>query len=578
MEDQQFPIEKFPNPEARRVYEKYGRELPSPHPDLKVTTVVPTLAELDSGNFWRLLRSLGTQYEVDYNSFEVIFVVNNSRDGLDSFERYGAQTLNGQRYEENQRHLQIIHALIQRTDEARFGDRNADKHLEKDLEDFNLTEWEIATAKLIVRKGVHLMAIDASSQDKCLVLSAGDNPIAISRNIGGWITEHRHNLINQDGYLDYLDGDCYLPKSYYRDLINVFNMGQYEVVYKPLDLNSPDIPVFVENQPKRIDRVFSLMRYLMSSRVKKDYYVMSKQAMDPQSYFRVGGPSMCLSVSHFVKIKGYPNSQFDADFDFSSNAFINTHLQNVFFFETPVYLSDRGREGSIDGHSRGIVFDKPTNTHSIFDKLSNSRLDGVVPVISGIIYAEKNLWDYINIQLKMHPSVLGDLQDLQDEYEEIKKSVYKDYLIKRKVANKNIQGIVDRLAQSDIDRDIPYWEIDTLIEILNLGPRYTDFLQKNPTIVEALVFLWDYVVEKSEDQGEVLSREDLATKIYDLGVSLIPEIFQEPSDIMPRLPKDARFLQNSALNLSDYIFYNKVIYLMQARVMNRLSQGSSSNK
>src|SRR3989338_4969623 len=113
------------------ILQRYGSQISSPPTEMDGLTVVPASAELDNGNFWRLLHSASRQNGLGDIHWGILYVINNSSvaagyamatdppnheidgdDILGYFEGYSPE-IAVERYRENQKHLQFLSLLAE---------------------------------------------------------------------------------------------------------------------------------------------------------------------------------------------------------------------------------------------------------------------------------------------------------------------------------------------------------------------------------------------------------------------------------------------------------------------------------
>jgi len=327
--------------EHKDIVVEYGQELLKPSTELKVSIVVPVLAELDNDNFWRLLRSLTTQRGVNGKEFEVLYVVNNSiqtvmgevpNESNRGFEGESAHVRQA-RFQENQRTI----VLIREMNLAREGvdEKNVDEAITRLVEKVVtrgvvISPFEREVMRSYLLSETNFNAVDCSSPTKAFDLDEKTGPIGTAKNIGGHLAFERLAATKDGhGYIDFVDGDCFLSSTYVSNLIEKMNDGA-EVVYKPLERQIVDVPDTVKNLGKNdMARMPSFVKYLVGMFTALDYYrdVYEMGYAKPSSTRdkvlvngQVGGPQLTVDSNFFRELGGYPTiSERAEDWQFASN-------------------------------------------------------------------------------------------------------------------------------------------------------------------------------------------------------------------------------------------------------------------
>lgn len=315
----------------RGITEKYGSDLPPPHPELEVITTIPCLAELENDNFWRLLRSISTQKNTSVEQFEVLYGVNNSEeDAVD----------NTTRFQENQRTLAIVKTI--RTLQER---KLRLKELKTEVEQLEptLTTYEKKVLALAVMRGVNFHGVDISSKTKSIGAETV-NKIGYARNILLQVAYSRLVGKREEGLIDVLDADCFLPSDYYKQVIaNKAKQGGWYT--KMLDLVTPDIPETIEQDKDTKKAFFRMLFYLKEA----DFWNLRYAYRSNRGKM---GPSVVLRSSAIPIIEGYPipeSSHMNSDYSFQN--LLVTKLGEPTSSTAKYYNSFRERDISVDGQN-----------------------------------------------------------------------------------------------------------------------------------------------------------------------------------------------------------------------------------
>lgn len=554
----------------REIVERYGSELESPEENLKVVCVVPALAELSNGNFWRLLRSLARQRGVDQAEFEVLYVVNNSQltaervenslstnvpNMVYKFEGHTSELIT-ERYHENQKTLAII-KLIEGGDVDGLSDPAV-----------GLSEEEKRVAEWAIKQKVRIHAVDVSSSGKAISVDDGDNAIGISRDIGGRLAYERlMDLGRENGLIDYIDGDCFLPPNYFRSLVPVAESG-YSAVWKPLHLYTPEMPEMIESYERPLVRLAALINYLSNSLMYIDYYGngLSRIDVDGKNPFSTGGPQIAVTPETFREVEGYPRNTFVEDYLFGQKVRDEVG-DNVFYLEeSEVYLSDRGREGSIDGSRRGVFGGGA-------ESLENVR-GGETIELSG-----RNADRLLRLNSKVYSDIdkAGETiglvkEDWYKRYEDLRRYYFNLERIQRGAFIRAASVIIDQVCQV-IEARREEGEIDWVEDLRSSGQlteRELSFLKMNPVLIGGIVT----VAEMSMTFGAKMDAVGLADSVKRFFRKNLPEYFADPPeeelDYLNTDPDDA--------NVRDLIHIQKAAYMLRADMTNKINAARKANR
>ncbi len=486
--------------EHQEILDKYAQNLRPPHPELKLSVVIPSLAELHSGNFWRLLRSAATQHGVDTKSYEFLVVVNNSLRAAKSSEGTGdTQTryegssaeLLRNRFEENQRHIQIL---------SLYGSDLSDEQLAIELQALKLTKEEQEVFFLARTRQVNIQAIDCSSEDKAFSQSEQEatfNPIGYARNVGGHVAYERFRKIKRgQGIIDFIDGDVFLKSKYVAGLLEQYD-GSSGVFIKPIQVVTAEYPDLIPGESVE-KRMSSFMSYI------HDGLVFSRGNIEYTGTRFSGGSRVAVRVQNFRAVNGYPYNTFSEDFAFL-NKFVRSPLAIEYLESTEMVLSDRGRIGSTDGQFRMNVpnFSDTVSLDKIREKLDDSNM----PILTNWLEQYKK-------------NSVGLSEQDTEELAVIRKRYFRRVNIRR------------RAFLSSVDR-ITHMVCERLIAGENtsepFGKRMDDFLKRNPLILDMIGTTAQSELQK-HPEADI---KQLSTLVREFGKHYFSEVMADVPAVEP---------------------------------------------
>lgn len=367
--------------EHSEIVEKYGKEIPKPSEDLRICLVIPAISELENLHFWKLAESLLKQK--DASSFEVLYILNVPSEyykkingNLDDFDkikkssRLDVETMQ-KRIDENKTHLRILSLLNQ----IRLGNQDLQDVVEQNR-DLELEDWQWDLLKKLADKKVRIHGIDATSENSSLEFDYNKGPIGITRNIGVHIAYDR---LPANGYIDFIDGDCSLPRSYFSALSKAAETDP-SFILKPHESQIFEIPREIEEESDSAKKLSLLVKFVRQHAI---YAQFSKGVneihqlcidRDPQQTNRVhvGGPLLALRRNYIRDVGGYDISESDEDFRFAAKTVLGTNKFSI--SKKPVFIFDRSRPDSTDGYGKVAldedVIDDIFNNDSTLDERS----------------------------------------------------------------------------------------------------------------------------------------------------------------------------------------------------------------
>jgi hypothetical protein len=292
----------------QRYYEKnkfLGNE------NLVITVVVPIAAELDSGNLWRMIESLGEIDDATPNdSFEVLFVINNKAG--EAGESY---------FQENQQTLEIFDAynkaLVEMTSTE---EREVITNFVNEMKTLGVSRLRIRQLSTCLARGIRIHPVDASSPGKEVNLreSPYSYMTGAAKNIGGHIgTERKEN-----GILDFKDADDMFPPDYFLNLAELATEKGKRMISFAIDIGFvflPEVDPEVMTTPQeRLDAIDYYVGHVTTPRCPTSIrtYIPIKGihdygdgydtqiSLDPRSYEQ--GPQLAMTGELFQANAGYP--------------------------------------------------------------------------------------------------------------------------------------------------------------------------------------------------------------------------------------------------------------------------------
>ena len=559
--------------ENRHWYlEKYGVDIDPPNLDLKFTIIIPTFAELESDNFWRLVRSLVYQRGVRQTEYDVICVINNSDSlaELSNGEVHNSHPFEGstgevrkKRFQENQDQILIIRTMQygQRLIGSGVGLEEVVNLMEAEMQEngVRITDHELSLIKRFVKSKVKLQCIDASSLSRGFVDDVNVSPISLARDIGSFIAQDRFNQnLGRPGMVDFLDGDCFIDPNYASNMIKALEAGSL-VVAKPLKKLILEIPKSIEEANEtRYMKIVSTLRYLLTSLSGGiDYYmdIVNHFDFDSKKWnvsLQLGGPQLALRSDCFAQINGYPTGKYNGDWDFSRNVVKEYQGDKITTFQrSRVLMSDRGRDVSIDGNGRGELTGyndgklgrDPSWSYSTRNKLSALKKEEEI--------LKKNIHEI---------ELLGwaKSQDLLDEFCELKRKIYEHDAKTRELTIEK----TNRLLSVVLEMDFLSMSSAELVErayVTNLIREMDrDYFEENQTLVDLAVEVLKLSKENSTNDFYALALAKMRL------IELLPEYFEAPPSKTPDIQE---MTQES--NLGNYMYLVEAIYLMKAKMRDR---------
>ena len=295
--------------------QRLSRGLPAPSKDLAVSVVVPVYDELHNGNILTQIESFINQ-DADPQSFELIFIVNNSFD--DAQDKTPA-------FEDNQQLLEIGKYL------------NAPQGTPQPEFFKNLSAREQSIIAEAKRTGLNIHFLDRSTQGVPGVVEKHGVRIGTLRNIGVFTAIDRFESIERNGFIANLDADTTAPNDYISRLIQYSSQDNVDVVYTNLDYE------YVGGTEFLFKTHFIQASYILSSRFPE--YIVAKAPQD------VGTVRIIARSELFKKRGGFP------DLTTGEDIFFTRLMQRTSYglFSSPdltVTTQDRMREQGFDSDMR----------------------------------------------------------------------------------------------------------------------------------------------------------------------------------------------------------------------------------
>lgn len=477
--------------EHKEIIAKYG-DIPPPEKNLRVSIIVPSLAELHNGNFWRFMRSLCAQRGVATDEYEALVIINNSeaavvkdesessegpllRGSLQSKFEGSNATLLKERYRENQKHLLVLKHLM----EAQRAVHERHQSLEEVVadimqaieKDICLTPHQKNLFKQAVKKNIRIHAVDCSSKDKAFPYSDRVNPIGNALNIGGHLAYER--LVRTDhatsGLIDFLNADCFISSLYIAQLKKVSHRG---VVIKPMKLVVTEIPKSIETDQRDPQfRLASLLNYLKTALIENRMCYVSQAFPSSNSGRSLSGPQLAVNPILFESVHGYVKAGRDEDFAFGRNVLKKTALsEQGYMSDAWVYVSDRERIGSTDGAQRALLpfYNEQTPFESILSDIVSLKAQAVHVLLS------------LNRELETSP--------LAENYKAFRKNLYRLELIQRNYFRQSAVQAIGLIAVAYRQNGNVSLNPREVLENLmpTISTQLYDFLNTNLYLIEAI--------------------------------------------------------------------------------------------
>lgn len=559
---------KTENYDSERLWyvEKYGADIPSAKAGLKLSIVVPTFAEMSNDNFWRLLRSIMYQKDVDTNSFEVVCVINNSEEiansnggsiGSNQFEsRDGKKRYD--RYKENQSQIKLIELVRegQKIVSSNFSELDVTEWLNGEIKRKNI-ELSINERKLLnrfIRTKHTLLCVDASSPGKGLMVDTKTSPISLARDIGSYLVQKRFNELGQKGLIDFLDGDCFMEPGYVNKMMKYIDSGA-QVVVKPLKKVVAEIPREILDEHSRYVRVMSAVKYLSTVQTGYDYYgdIFESYELDKKMFplnKKLGGPQIAVRSDVIREVGGYPTVKYNGDWEFSKKVISKIRPEEIHCMNGSVLMSDRGRDVSIDGKSRAVLTEYLTNTLQR-DPMVESRNKSTINQIS----QDESIFLH---DLGALASGHVEQNNLLKEYNDIKWGLFSQSKGERIHLINKVEKWVKLIVEHNYTSLDPNDIIDKIYSSEKVKKTDKDFFELNTVVVELVL----EVIKLAKNDSQ--TKEELVAFTMIWLEKLLPEYFSKP----PSSPSDIHSLSRSN-NISDYKHIPEAIYLMKSRINKR---------
>ncbi len=536
----------------REIISRYGSDLPAGLDHLRTVTVVPSLAELSNDNFWRLLRSLSTQKNVDQRTVAILLVINNSQSAIggekpnNNYEGNSSQMIHD-RYLENQKHLQLLREINRlQVETATAPDatiansvRTSIEHLRQSVE---ISDWEAKLIMTAVRNGTQIFGVDCSSVGRAFApvskMYNNENPIGKARDIGGHLADELFRRGgSKHGLIDFLDGDCFVSPEYYFELQQLSDKYPNRVIVKPMVAQPVDIPFNISEKKNPTSRLASLVVYLTTSitHIRNRYLLMSSRSAGA-----LGGPQLAVPSSIFQEINGYPTRGTSEDFVFSHTLSDDRFVKEM-TFAAKVYLSDRGRVGSTDGSGRGNALPKNVTEQDTVSPIRKEVSEKIEDTLSSLLEQNSryekgaNSKDYLRLRKQ------------EFHLESLRRKIFIQY------ARRLIGEVCDIINKHEGSPISPAQVIDA---IPNLNSRYKDFLHGNPLLVELIITAHQITREGKEFQVRRSSTSPAnldSTMTMELISRCLPEYFSQPTKSEPSYAKTTAALLSGGGNIRDYI-------------------------
>jgi len=555
--------------------EKYGADVDEPKKELKVSVVIPSFAELESDNFWRMFRSLMYQRGVKQEEYEAICVINNSEEiaNLPPDEEAPSNRFEGtssdlrkQRYKENQDQLRIMKTVKQgqKMVMTGAGSDSVAKWLDDEIgsRDLRISNYERSLMKRFVNTRISLQFVDASSPSRGFERDSAINPIGLARDIGSYLAYNRLKTLGVEGMVDFIDGDCFFDPNYMRYMIEFLESGT-DVVVKPLKKVVAEVPRRIEEEPDPYTRVMSAIKYLATVYSSHDYYRDNidsygndGKALPIVDY--IGGPQIAIKSSDLPEVGGYSTDRSSEDWAFSRKIIKKYQGKRIGTFKNScVLMSDRGRDVSTDGRSRGTLSEYKGTQVIRDDDIRNdaeSRIGETRRLEENFIQEINTIRSIGNFQAK----------EWIAEYEAVKQQCYQRNADSRLRLIEKVGHWLEKMAVMDYKNKHAIELIDEMCKNHKVKKSDRDFFEQNLVLVDLAV----EVLKMSEEGSD--TPEDKALLATMWLETLLPEYFQVPPEKLPDVSK-----AKESDNVANYSHIDEAIYLMRARLRDRMLQSSS---
>lgn len=558
--------------EHHDIIEKYMGEILSSLPDVSLITVIPSLGELTNDNFWRLLRGVALQTDQHFQARAIIIVVNNSTQaynlaegtvhgaddnwaGINSFEGFRRTNIINH-YHDNQDHLFIIRSLTDATERVKNGDEIAavtHDTLKRITNRVILSDCEKEIVALSIHRRVLIFPVDASSEDKALDLSDEDNPISIARNIGGHIAYEifRRNGNLQRGFIDFLDGDCFPEEGYYKELTSLIEIPTATVIIKPLqiiqletsksigDIKNPEIKLaaLIDHVANR--HVAPAMNYFLNTTPQKGYFIT-----------RIGGPQVVVKATSFRSVGGYWRQNSSQDYTFFRLLSQQPDFKPAHMVDSFVYMSNRGREGSIDGIGMNRNYSE-SHFSTTYEKIRAANHDHALAMVHILLHSNEEL----------EKSPVADL------YRGLR---YRFFLEERKKRNDFIAR-----AHEIIDLATSFYQNSSQKKHLSgqdifdalrdkLHPEEIDYFLLNPIFADCLADVFTLHQKGLGVFPEEIYKDTSPKWVYRFLEKYFPEYFLPPGEGEPSYSRDevdTKQKQGQRVNARDYTHLIRATYV-----------------
>lgn len=349
------------------VVAKYGKDLLPPKDLLKICIVAIAHNEFSNNNFWRLLDSINQQEVANKDAFEVLVVVNNTS------KKDGA-------FIDNQKMLGVmgIIAEAKRSGSTEYSDFANRKELT------GLSETEKNILEVAIKNKTNIQAIDASSTEKAINLSQGQNPRGVARDIGGRIAYTRF-LDKRGSFIDFIDGDCYLKNDYVSTMLAAIEVGKNQVLIKTVISTNPELPEYIKYSPvNRQNAFYETANYLRNSILNTRLRFLKHPA--------ISGQQIAVSSEIFKRSNGYELNEHQEDWVFAQKVDSLSSVRRAPVVGSLLYMSDRRREGSVDGFSEG------RSATGSLDDFNHKVVKQTETIVKGLLERDRQLannMDYV---------------------------------------------------------------------------------------------------------------------------------------------------------------------------------------
>lgn len=564
------PVQIFDR-DHKLIIEQYGSDLPAPNPNVRVILAIPCHAELTNNNFWRLLRSLVDQ-SADQTTFETLFVINNTKATLEAAKSHkdtynihsqyeGDREGLAERYNQNQSNLFIIKELNRCREMIEEGHAPSPSAIDAILgemkEIVSISEYEQTVFTLAIENRVNILGIDASSEDKAIDLKTRNHSIfGIVRNIGEHLAYKRLQQAGHlaDGCIDNPDGDCFLPVNYIASLLEQFENSRVDAIVKPSQFEAVEIPKNLENQNSLLLIFAGVIAY--ASLTLRDMRFWRKKALqnmindfDDKSYF-VHGFQLAIRPDVFRSVGGYPINVLNDDFEFSRAVFAMAHDHIHFLTNSHVLVSNREREGSVNGSGVGN-FNFKGSESTVITRLRTELDERNEQLVDDAIAIDRDL----------------ESSSLSARYKEIKDNYYHRETLRRFQSIRLVRGLISDVAKLFSSGMDNVSVLATLKTYLN--PRYADFIELNPILLDAIRGVMYHIDNDPALRTKLLGKSEIEVDIPPPQLvwiyleKILPEYFSLP--VKPNL--DPNNLNTT--NLRDYMYILEAAYIAKAEEYNR---------